>query len=497
MLSPSQSFCIPLARREESVSISKAPAPPPLTPRGLPLPSSPPIGEESSQGGEKEAPASAAWRTKRVRSWVAAVLVLVGMAAAAYFAYDQYRVSQLARTVRQLFAARHYDQARESLRRWLSEQPGSAEAHYYKGWLALAFDQPRDAIEAIEQARKLGYDPVPLACLIAIYQSRAGHMNKAEPVLERAFRQESEPRLEVAKEMAKIYLVSYRLAQAAEAIERSRLLAPEDPQPYLWSNEIASRGSAEPAILIQNYRAALERNPNLDKARLGLAEQLSKDRRFDDAEQEYRTYLERNPKDASALVGFGRNFFQRGDLDTATQYFEAALKVDPRQPDALKELGQIDLRLGRFQKACERLGLLTEIQPYEYEVRYSYAQALKLSGDQARSRIESEHAARLRKEQDHIFQLRASLLNNPNNASIRFEVAKWMIENGHQQEGLNWTTEILRAEPRHGPTHRLLADYYQKQGNPGRANYHSLMASTGQDGGTTTNAQPEGTGKPK
>ncbi len=42
---------------------------------------------------------------------------------------------------------------------WLSERPGSAEAHYYKAWLALALDQPREAIEAIEQAKKLGYDP--------------------------------------------------------------------------------------------------------------------------------------------------------------------------------------------------------------------------------------------------------------------------------------------------------------------------------------------------
>jgi tetratricopeptide (TPR) repeat protein len=434
---------------------------------------------------------------KSVRWWVAAVLVLMGIAAATDWAYNRYRLAQLAGTVRQLFAARHYEQAREPLRRWLSEWPGSAEAHYYKAWLSLAFDQPRETIEAIEQAKQLGYVLDPLAYLVAIYQARAGHVNQAEPVLVRAYRQESEPRLEVAKEMAKIYLASYRLTQAAEAIERSRLLAPEDPQPYLWSNEIASRGSAEPAILIQNYRAALERNPNLDKARLGLAEQLSKDRRFDDAEQEYRTYLERNPKDASALVGFGRNFFQRGDLDTATQYFEAALKVDPRQPDALKELGQIDLRLGRFQKASERLRLLTEIQPYEYEVRYSYAQALKLGGDQARAQIETEHAARLRKEQDHVAQLRTNLLSNPSDAAIRYEVAKWMLENGHEREGLKWTSEILRAEPRHGPTHRILADYYQKQGNPGRANYHRLMASTEPDGGTTTSPTSKGNERPK
>jgi tetratricopeptide (TPR) repeat protein len=434
---------------------------------------------------------------KSLRWWLVALVLLAGTATAAYFAYDQYRVAQLARTVRQLFAARHYDQAREPLCRWLSERPGSAEAHYYKGWQALAFDQPRDAIEAIEQAKTLGYDPDTLAYLIAIYQARAGRTDQAEPVLERAFRQENEPRLEIAREMARIYLGSDRLPQAAEAAERSRMLAPEDPQPYLWSNEIALRGSAEPAILIQNYRAALERNSNLDQARVGLAEQLSKERRFDDAEQEYRIYLERNPKDAAALVSFGRDFFQRGDLDAANQYFEAALKVDPRQPDALKELGQIDLRLGRFQKACERLRLLTEIHPYDYEVRYSYAQALKLGGDQAQSRIETEHATRLRKEQDHILQLKTKLLSAPNNSAIRFEVAKWMLENGLDQAGLRWTAEILRAEPRHAPSHRLLADYYQKHGNAGQANYHRLMASTGQDAGTTTSAPREATSRPK
>jgi tetratricopeptide (TPR) repeat protein len=430
-----------------------------------------------------------------VRPWVAVLVVLGGMTAAAYFASDQYRIFQLAGTVRKLFASRQYEQAREPVLRWLAARPDSAEAYYYKGWLALAFDQPGDAIKAIEQSKKLGFDADRIACLIAICQSRAGRMNEAESVLERALRHEWEPRLEVAKEMAKIYLTSFRLEQASEAIKRARILAPEDPQPYLWSNEVELRGKADAAILIQNYRAALARDPNLDKARLDLAEQLRKNRRFDDAELDYRTYLTRNPKDAAALVGRGRNFFERGDLDTSTEYFEAALKIDPRQPDALKELGQIDLRLGRFQKACERLGLLAEIQPYEYDVRYSWAQALKLAGDYSRSEIEAAHAARLRKEQDHILKLKSSLLHQPNNPAVRFEVAKWMLENGHVQEGLNWTAEILRAEPRHGPTHRLLADFYQKQGNPGQANYHRLMATTEQDRGLSTNAHPAGAPK--
>jgi tetratricopeptide (TPR) repeat protein len=437
-------------------------------------------------------------KTDRSRWWrsrVAALIVLGGMTASAYSAYDRYRVSQLAGTVRKLFVARRHDQAREPLRRWLSERPGSAEAYYYKAWLALAFDQPVEAIEAIQQAQKFGFDPDRIARLVAICQSRAGRINDAAPILERAFRQESEPRLEVAKEMAKIFLKRYRLVQAAEAIERSRLLAPDDPQPYLWSNEIELRGSADPAILIRNYRAALERGLNLDKARLALADQLSKDHRFDDADKEYRTFLARNPKDAAALVGFGRNFFQRGDLNTATDYFEAALEVDPRQPDALKELGQLDLQNGQIQKACDRLKLVTEIQPYAYDARYSFAQALRLAGDESRSRIETAKAARLREEQDHILKLRTSLRGNPNNPAVRFEVAKWMIENGHVQEGLDWAAEVLRAEPRHESTHLLLANYYQKEGNPGQANYHRLMATSGQDRGTSTNAHRDDTEK--
>ncbi len=252
----------------------------------------------------------------------------------------------------------------------------------------------------------------------------------------------------------------------------------EDPQPYLASNEIASRSAAEPTIQIRNYEAALERDPDLDKARLGLAEQLSKARRFDEAEREFLTYLGRQPGDASALVGLGRNAFQNGDIDGATKHLEAALRIDPRQPDALKELAQTDIRLGRFVQACRRLELLTQIEPYDHEIRYSYAQALKLSGDDERARTESQLAVRLRNEHDQIVRLRSKILQDPNDRDSRYEVTRWMFDHGHQNEGLKWASEILRGDPNHVPTHRLLADYYEKQGNIGLANYHRLSAAS-------------------
>jgi tetratricopeptide (TPR) repeat protein len=420
---------------------------------------------------------------RRLRVKVFAVLIVIGAAGALYLTYEHFRVIRLARAVRQSFAARHIAESRALLQRWLAIQPGSAEAHYYKAWAAMAADQLGEAFQEIEQAGKLGYDQTSLDCLSAIGQSRTERFNEAEPGLEQAFREHREPKDMVAKELARIYLSTYRLEAAASAIEQWRTLAPEDPQPYMWSNEVLARSDDEPAIAIQNYRAALERDPNLDKARLGLAQQLGKARRYDEAEQEYRTYLKHKPDDSTALLGLGRNAFLQGDIDAARKYFESAVKANPRQSDALKELGQIDLRLGRFQQACETLERLTQIDPFDAEARYTYAQALKLSGDDTRARVELAQAARLRKENDEIVDLRNALVKEPNNLNARFQVTKWMFDHGHRDEGLKWTKEILRADPRHVPTHKLLAEYYATQGDAGLASYHRVMATAGQDTG--------------
>jgi tetratricopeptide (TPR) repeat protein len=432
-------------------------------------------------------------RVNVVGSRVVIVLAAAGLAAAAYFAYDSYQVHCLALTVRQSLAARRSEEAREPLRRWLAKRPDSSEAHYYRAWSALAADQRDEAAAAIEQATRLGFDPTLLDCLVAIFQARGNHFDEAEPILETAFGLQLEPRGMVAKELARIYLSRYRLTQAAMAIERWRVLVPEDPQPYLLSNEIASRSDGEPMILILNYRAALDRDPNLDRARLGLAQQLSSAGRFDDAKQEFLAYLQRNPNDASARLGLGRIAIREGNIEESTRYYEAVVAANPRQPDALRELGQIDLRLGRFQKACKRLELLTRIEPFDYKVRQAYSQSLRLAGDEARSRAELAQAVRLRKEQDEIAQLKSRLLIDPRDTDACFRVAKWLFDHGHQEEGLIWADEVFRAVPHHAATHRILAEYYEKHGDTGLANYHRLVASAGQevDGGTSPRARKD------
>jgi tetratricopeptide (TPR) repeat protein len=428
---------------------------------------------------------------RAVGSRLVVVLAVAGLAAGAYFANERYQVSRLTRTVRRSIAARRFEEAREPLKRWLAKRPDAGEAHYYRAWSALALGQRDEAALAIQDAMRLAFEPARLDCLVAVFQASGNQFDAAEPTLEKAFGLELEPRGMIARELARIYLSSYRLTQAAVAIERWRMLAPEDPLPYLLSNEIASQSDGDPIILILNYRSALKRDPNLDNARLGLAQLLSSARRFDEAKPEFRACLERNPSDARALVGLGRIAIREGDIDESTRCFKAALAANPRQPEALRELSQIDLRLGRFQQGCERLELLTRIAPFDHEVRYSYAEALRLAGKSARARTELAQSVRLRMEQEEFAQLKSRLLLDPRDPEACFQVAKWMFDHGRYEEGLSWTNEILRAVPHHAPTHRILAEYYEKHGDSGLANYHRLVSSAGQadDAGTRARAR--------
>jgi tetratricopeptide (TPR) repeat protein len=417
----------------------------------------------------------AAWRWLCL-TLVVSILIVVGGS----IAVRELRVSRHARAVRSAIETRHFTAAEGPLQQWLKMSPSSAEAHYYRARLALGTNRPQQALQATEDALKLGYESTALKCLSAVLMARSGQSTGVESVLRQAFVEGREPQVEIARELAAIYLTTFQFERAAVAIERWRKLAPEDPEPYLWRNEIDSRTAPEPAILIQNYRAALERDPGLGKARLGLAEQLRKAQRLDEAEREYATHLAKNPRDADALIGMARTAFGRGDIDAAVHSFEAALAVNPREPEALKELAQIDLRRGDFSGSCNRLRRAIEIDPYDPDTRYNYAQALKFMGDEEQSQAEAEVSVRLRKEHQRMSDIRDNLLKTPNDQKLRFDAAQWLLEHGHDDEGLAWTVQILEAQPNHGPTHRLLADYYQRKGNAGLANYHRSVVAAGQ-----------------
>ncbi|MGE3820091.1 MAG: tetratricopeptide repeat protein [Isosphaeraceae bacterium] len=419
-------------------------------------------------------------KSRRTLLALAAVGALAG--GLAWWWVGPRKVQALAESARQAVRERRFDQAEVAVDRWIALRPQDGEPHYWKARVLLARDLPQPTLDAITAAAQRGYDRKPLEAIRGVMLARAGKFPEAEPLLRRAAAENLGPEPEISEGLARVYLGTFQLAKAATALDRWMEAAPEDARPHLWRNEIEERNSAEASVLIRNYRLALQRDPNLDEARLKLAHTLRDAQRNAEAEAEYERYLERNPRSVPALVGAGQTALQSGDLVTATRRYDEALAIDPREPVALRELALIDLRSGRFDRARERLATVVEIDAFNPEVRSSYARALKMVGEDARAAEQTAIVERLRREHVRIAELREALVSNPNDLELKSETARWLLEHGHEQEGLEWTELILRERPGHRPTCQALAEYHQKRGNVGLANYYRTAAGGGPGG---------------
>ncbi len=116
--------------------------------------------------------------------------------------------------------------------------------------------------------------------------------------------------------------------------------------------------------------------------------------------------------------------------------------------------------------------------PFNDEVLHVRARVRGMLGDAAGSRADREAFDRLRKDQEELLKLRGQLLDHPSDSDTRTKVAAWMLAHGREQAGVEWAMAILAGDPNHGPTCRLLADYYAKKPDgAGLANLYRMKAS--------------------
>ncbi len=407
---------------------------------------------------------------------VGAVAIAAGLVG--FFAFQRHRAATFAETVSKAISEHRFDDARKAIQELFQLKPRSAQAEYLLALLELKLDRPMECLEAIKLAGEWGYSKGELAILAAILGVRGGQLQNAENVLRPALELNSEPRAEIAEAMTRIFLSSYRLKEADLAIERWINAAPDDARPYVYRDQILQRLESDPAEMIRNLRIALELDPTLDKPRLALAELLLSTHVNDESEIEFESYLSRNLDSAPAHAGLGQIASLKGDLVKAVSEFEAVLKLDPNNLIALQQLSLIDLRANNAESACTRLKKALESFPFDVNLHYNYATALRLAGNKTQADQETAITNKLREELDAVTELRKELLMHPDDYDRKADVMKWLIEHGQEKEGLKWSELILKKKPNHGKTCEILAQYYERIGQSGLANYYRTLAPT-------------------
>lgn len=394
---------------------------------------------------------------------------------------DRRAVERDARAAREAVAMGRAAEAREPLRRWLAARPTSAEAHALMALEALADGDLAGVTRFLNEARNLGYPKDRVERVYAITLTRIGRLAEAEPILTRVRAAEAGPDPLVDDALVRIYLPTYRLAEASDVIRRWMRDVPSDARPYLWLTEVDSRvDGGDPGAQERHFREALARDPDLDAARLGLAEALARAHRNDEAEVEFRRYLARNPDDPAAMAAAGRSALERGDLDLASERLARALERAPADADALKGAAELDVRRGDLASALRRLDGALRADPIDQEALNRRAAVRARLGDRDGAEADRSALEQLRRDQAELLALRPRALAAPRDSDLAYRVAAWMFAHHLDDQGLGWARAALASHPDHGPTCRLLADYYAgRPDQAGLANYYRLKAESG------------------
>ncbi len=183
--------------------------------------------------------------------------------------------------------------------------------------------------------------------------------------------------------------------ELAEAHYRESLAI--EPQPAIFNDlgfVLERQGMFDEAV--EQYRAALELDPESASARYNLGASLAREGEFEEAERHLRVALEQKPN-TQTHTGLGVVLMQLGRLEDAAAQLQSAIEADASNAAAYDHLGTIQIARGDLEAAAATYRDLTRNRPSAAAHR-ELAQVLERLGRLDEARRESEIANGLERE---------------------------------------------------------------------------------------------------
>jgi arylsulfatase A-like enzyme/Tfp pilus assembly protein PilF len=242
---------------------------------------------------------------------------------------------------------------------------------------------------------------------------------------------------------------------------------------------------------IEYFKRALALKPDYDLAVINIAaayRQLGDD---DAALAGFEHYLTIDPKDAYVRYQMGEIWLDRGELDRAGRLFREALEMDDHVAAAKNALGAIAFKRGDLESAGRLAREALALRPDVRLAHYNLAQVAEARGDLATAEREyleeldlhpetfkaafnlSRVYAQMGEKQLEMEALRQAIDGNPKFADGHFFLARAVMASGGS---LDESASLARKGLELAPTsemaplgHYVLADIYNRRGQPGEA----------------------------
>jgi Tfp pilus assembly protein PilF len=223
----------------------------------------------------------------------------------------------------------------------------------------------------------------------------------------------------------------------------------------------------------EDYRRALELDPDLFPVRLRVAEMLLEDKRTADALPHLERLHRQAPDNPEVLARLGMCRFQENHPEEARRLLEAAAVHLPNDSGVLVYLARLDLREGQGAAAERRLRKVLAAEPSDLDALYNLGTALQYQGRTAEATAAMTEYKRYKRLVDRSNKLLQEVADSPTAKAADYaELGGLLLRIGRERLGVYWLERALERDPAQPAAHAALAEHYEKKGEREKAASH-------------------------
>ncbi|MFG0334110.1 MAG: tetratricopeptide repeat protein [Maioricimonas sp. JB049] len=370
-------------------------------------------------------------------------------------------------------AAQRVDEAEAHLEwaRWLAAD--NKETEFLLARVRRKQGRTEAMLTQLKKASRLGVNPERIRREQLLAMAQAGQLKGRYDQLDALLLDPRDDGREILDAYVNGLLRNANYQAAGYLIDSWSREFPDDAQPHYISGRIQRHlrnfESAE-----EKFRTALRKQPDHFAAAYQLADLLLQQKRPAEAIPLATTSLAMKYNAAPTLV-LARCLRAQGDVDQARTLLEE-LADRPAEEIARSyhrvgqplvgapvaaELGTLELDSGRYDEALRWLTEAVDADPDNLDTRYSWAIALRQSGQVERSVEELKRVVDAREALTEVDRLADGLDPFKPHIEDRFRIGQLYMQHGSKRTAEFWLKSVLHFDPDHADAHRLLAEYYE------------------------------------
>ncbi|HEV3006902.1 MAG TPA: tetratricopeptide repeat protein, partial [Pirellulales bacterium] len=376
------------------------------------------------------------------------VAALAALALVAYWAAPGTLVSYDLSRARRAMADLDLDAARAWFQAAADRAPGQAEIHYLLGCVHRRARHYREAEQSFERAEKLGWPKRDVERQRTMMGFQMGDVDAAAPYVGELLKRGCDDA--TAEDLYEVlvwgYLSEFRISEGSVCLANWIAWRPDSIRARIWrARYYGSMLDAEK--LRAELREILRIDPRRVKERIWLAQSLLDDNDVEAALVECELGRRQAPGDPLVSLVMGLCHVKQGLQDAARPELESAVAGDlepRRRLQGLAALGQIALASGNFEEAAGRYKEATRCVPSDAAAEYGLGTTLAKLGEDEAAQTHLDRSRVLENQADRLNAINSALMDAPDNAGLRLEAARIMVDQGRTTDAAVWMSSALR-----------------------------------------------------